>query len=127
MLLATALVILLTDLFVGVLVGLGLAIVKTAWETSHVRVAVADGGTGPIDVTLTGNATFLRLPTILTALNALPPSRPVHLDLGGLRHVDLACRAALTTWIETHNRSAGVLVRVAAADGTPDGPPDDRD
>ncbi|MFI2713929.1 SulP family inorganic anion transporter [Micromonospora sp. NPDC018662] len=123
----TALTILLTDLFVGVLVGLGLAIVKTAWETSHVRVGVDDGGTGPIDVTLTGNATFLRLPTILTALNALPASRPVHLDLGGLRHVDLACRTALNTWIETHNRSAGVLVRVAGADGTPDGPPDGRD
>ncbi|RGC67829.1 C4-dicarboxylic acid transporter DauA [Micromonospora sp. MW-13] len=111
---ATAGAILTTDMFVGVLVGLGLAIVKTAWETSHVRVTVRDGRAGPIDVAISGNATFLRLPTILTTLNGLPVDRAVRLDLRGLRHVDLACRSALDSWIETHNRNAGVSVQIVA-------------
>ncbi|MEU8026833.1 SulP family inorganic anion transporter [Micromonospora haikouensis] len=170
----TALAILTTDMFTGVLVGLGLAVVKTAWETSHVRVtvrdaaldavsardvstgnvsardvsvddvpardvsagdvsawavsvggasarevsardaAVGDAGPGPVEVAITGNATFLRLPTILTTLNELPADRTVRLDLRGLRHVDHACRTALDTWIETHNRNAGVSVHVVA-------------
>ncbi|MFC8848170.1 SulP family inorganic anion transporter [Micromonospora sp. NPDC057141] len=146
---ATALAILTTDMFTGVLVGLGLAVVKTAWETSHVRVtvrdaavrdagvrdtavrdagvrdtavrdagvrdtAVRDAGPGPVEVAITGNATFLRLPTILTTLNDLPADRTVRLDLGGLRHVDHACRTALDAWIETHNGNAGVSVHVVA-------------
>ncbi|MFI0795513.1 SulP family inorganic anion transporter [Micromonospora rubida] len=110
----TAVSILTTDMFVGVLVGLGLAIVKTAWETSHVRVTVRDGRAGPIDVAISGNATFLRLPTILTTLNGMPADRTVRLDLRGLRHVDLACRSALDSWIETHNGNAGVSVQIVA-------------
>ncbi|MGC4805606.1 SulP family inorganic anion transporter [Micromonospora sp. DT233] len=110
----TAAAILTTDMFTGVLVGLGLAIVKTAWETSHVRVTVRDAGAGPIDVGLAGNATFLRLPTLIASLNDLPADRTVRLDLRGLRHVDLACRAALDSWIETHNGTAGVCVHVVA-------------
>ena len=86
------------------LVGLGLAVVKTAWETSHVRVTVHDDA-DPVHVAITGNATFLRLPTILTTLDGLPDDRRVRLDLGGLRHVDHACRTALDTWIETQNRT----------------------
>ncbi|MFJ6197004.1 SulP family inorganic anion transporter [Micromonospora sp. NPDC092111] len=113
-LVVTAAAILTTDMFTGVLVGLGLAVVKAAWETSHVRVTVGAGDAGPIDVTIAGNATFLRLPTILTTLNALPPDRTVRLDLRDLRHVDHACRTALDAWIETHNRNTGVSVQVVA-------------
>ncbi|MER5701763.1 SulP family inorganic anion transporter [Micromonospora sp. NPDC002296] len=110
----TATAILTMDMFTGVLVGLGLAIVKTAWETSHVRVTVRDRGPGPVDVAISGNATFLRLPTLLTRLGDLPSDRTVRLDLCGLRHVDLACRSALDSWIETHNGNAGVSVQIVA-------------
>ncbi|WP_194823550.1 SulP family inorganic anion transporter [Micromonospora sp. S-DT3-3-22] len=112
-LVVTAVAILGTDLFTGVLVGLGLAVVKTAWETSHVRVTVHDD-VDPVHVAITGNATFLRLPTILTTLDGLPDDRRVRLDLGGLRHVDHACRTALDTWIEAQNRDADVGVQVIA-------------
>ncbi|QDY07259.1 SulP family inorganic anion transporter [Micromonospora sp. HM134] len=112
-LVVTAVAILGTDLFTGVLVGLGLAVVKTAWETSHVRVTVHDD-VDPVHVAITGNATFLRLPTILTTLDGLPDDRRVRLDLGGLRHVDHACRTALDTWIEAQNRHADIGVQVIA-------------
>ncbi|MFI9642380.1 SulP family inorganic anion transporter [Micromonospora sp. NPDC051925] len=112
-LVVTAAAILGTDMFTGVLIGLGLAVVKTAWETSHVRVTVrADAD--PVHVAITGNATFLRLPTILTTLDELPDDRTVRLDLGGLRHVDHACRTALDRWIETHDRHASGGVQVVA-------------
>ncbi|SCF38922.1 Sulfate permease, MFS superfamily [Micromonospora matsumotoense] len=118
-LMVTAAAILTTDMFTGVLVGLGLAVVKTAWETSHLRVIVGDGDGGPVDVALVGNATFLRLPTILSALHALPTDRSVRLDLRDLRHVDHACRMALDTWIETHHRAVGGHVQVVAPRSAP--------
>ncbi|WBB80538.1 SulP family inorganic anion transporter [Micromonospora sp. WMMD882] len=118
----TATAIVTTDMFTGVLVGLGLSVVKAAWETSHVRVTVHDGRPGPIEVTISGNATFLRLPTILPTLNGLPADRTVRLDLRGLRHADLACRTALDTWIATHNASADVPVQIVSPRPAGDGP-----
>ncbi|GAA1234250.1 hypothetical protein GCM10009646_23190 [Streptomyces aureus] len=44
---------------------------------------------------MVGNATFLRLPKLLDALEALPADRDVRLELGGLRHLDHACATAL--------------------------------
>ncbi|WP_127356925.1 SulP family inorganic anion transporter [Actinacidiphila soli] len=100
---ATASAIVAVNMFEGVLIGLGLAVVKTAWETSHIQVEVFDRGHGPVRVTLTGNATFLRLPKMLDTLEALPIDRPIEVDLLGLRHLDHACGTALTAWAERHN------------------------
>ncbi|MEV6316304.1 SulP family inorganic anion transporter [Streptomyces sp. NPDC051776] len=110
-LVATALAIVTVNMFEGVLIGLGLSIVKLAWDTSHVRIRSADTGSGAIRVSLTGNATFLRLPVILDSLEALPADRPVELDLTGLRHRDLASTTALDTWVTRHNE-AGSRVRI---------------
>ncbi|GAA2077334.1 SulP family inorganic anion transporter [Streptomyces albiaxialis] len=103
----TAVAIVVTDMFQGVLLGLLTAVVKTAWETSHVHVETEDPGAGlPLRVRVLGNATFLRLPRLLDQLEALPSDRRVALHLEGLRHVDHACGLALTSWEEQHNRSA---------------------
>lgn len=56
-------------------------------------------------VTLTGNATFLRLPRILEQLEELPQDQPIELDLTGLRHLDHACRVALENWARRHNNA----------------------
>ncbi|WP_373314553.1 SulP family inorganic anion transporter [Streptomyces longispororuber] len=103
----TALAIVGTNMFEGVLIGLALAVVKTAWETSHVHLEV-DGleGTGTVRVRVVGNATFLRLPKLLDQLEALPSDRRTHLDLSGLRHLDHACAMALATWAERHGTVA---------------------
>ncbi|GAA2607087.1 SulP family inorganic anion transporter [Streptomyces axinellae] len=117
---ATAVSVVLTNLFEGVLLGLLLAVVKSAWETSHVHLEIEEtggeaGGEGepresgapvpdrapgdaPLRVRVVGNATFLRLPKLLDQLAELPRDRPVVLDLSGLRHLDLACRTALEGW-----------------------------
>ncbi|MGW1490118.1 SulP family inorganic anion transporter [Streptomyces sp. NPDC002402] len=109
-LMATAVAIIATSMFEGVLAGLLLAVAKTAWETSHVHVQVDEGAerNGPLRVVLSGNATFLRLPRILDTLEGLPKDRHIELDLLDLRHVDHACSTALTIWADRHNKEKGV-------------------
>lgn len=108
----TAAAILVTNMFEGVLIGLLLAVAKTAWDTSHVHIETTDPGPElPLQVRIVGNATFLRLPRILDALDGLPPERSVHLDLAGLRHVDHACAQALRSWAEQHNSAHPRAVR----------------
>ncbi|UZI33058.1 SulP family inorganic anion transporter [Streptomyces sp. VB1] len=114
-LVVTALAIVLTDMFMGVLLGIGLAVIKTAWETSAVRLDI-DEQDDRTTVSLSGSATFLRLPLILDTLEALPKDRPVELDLSRLRHLDHACRTALEAWT-TH--SGAVQGSRAAPDDTP--------
>lgn len=111
---ATAVAIVATNMFEGVLLGLLMAVAKSAWETSHVHLEIvgldepatrdgAPAGSGtrrPIRVRALGNATFLRLPKLLDQLEALPKDRAVELDLTGLRHLDHACAAALGAWEE---------------------------
>ncbi|MGK5497106.1 SulP family inorganic anion transporter [Streptomyces sp. URMC 125] len=111
----TAVAIVVTDMFQGVLIGLLAAVVKSAWETSHVHLEVSGplhDGTGPLRVSVLGNATFLRLPKLLDELEALPRDRAIELDLSGLRHLDHACRTALAGWAEQHNEEGAVPVRL---------------
>ncbi|MFH8403485.1 SulP family inorganic anion transporter [Streptomyces sp. NPDC018019] len=103
---ATAIAIVVTNMFEGVLIGLLLAVAKTAWETSHVHLEISGldaPATEPVQVRALGNATFLRLPKLLDQLDALPHDREVNLDLTGLRHLDHACATALTTWSTTRS------------------------
>lgn len=114
-LVVTAVSIVAVNMFEGVLIGLALSVVKTAWEASHLRTEIVDKGAGPVQVHLTGNATFLRLPKILDSLEALPQDRPVELDLSGLHHLDHACRTALENWAERHSAVGTEPVRVTTA------------
>ncbi|MEU6486647.1 SulP family inorganic anion transporter [Streptomyces sp. NPDC046887] len=99
----TAVAVVTTNLFEGVVLGLLLAVCKTAWETSHVHVEVTELTGGRLIAAIGGNATFLRLPKILEELEALPKDRPIELDLTGLRHLDHACRTALENWALRHH------------------------
>jgi MFS superfamily sulfate permease-like transporter len=114
----TAVSIVAVSMFEGVLIGLALAVVKAAWQASHVRLEVVDKGAGPVDARLSGNATFLRLPMILDSLEALPPDRPVRLDLSGLHHLDHACRTALENWAERHAAGTAPAETVLPAETT---------
>ena len=116
-LVVTAGAVVVAGLFEGVVVGLALAVGKTAWDVSHVRVEIGERGDGVVVVRVVGHATFLRLPKLLDdleglevetpgGLRALPPGREVRLELGGLRHVDHACAAALEGWAAARGRAA---------------------
>ncbi|GAA1544853.1 SulP family inorganic anion transporter [Streptomyces albidochromogenes] len=114
-LMVTAVSIVAVNMFEGVLIGLALAVIKTAWETSHLKTEVIDKGSGPIQVYLSGNATFLRLPKILDSLEALPQNRPIEVDLSGLHHLDHACRTALENWAQRHSAPDIEPVKVTTA------------
>ncbi|MET7519654.1 SulP family inorganic anion transporter [Streptomyces sp. NPDC005480] len=113
-LVVTAVSIVAVNMFEGVLIGLALSVVKTAWEASHLKTEVIDKGAGPIQVYLSGNATFLRLPKILDSLEALPHDRPIELDLSGLHHLDHACRTALENWAQRHSAPDTEPVKITA-------------
>ncbi|MEU6153840.1 SulP family inorganic anion transporter [Actinosynnema sp. NPDC047251] len=116
-LLLTAGLIVTTDLLTGTLVGVLAAVVKTAWDVSRLTVTVTPDGGEHEHVTLRGNATFLKLPRLLEALEALPVTKHVRIDLRGLRHLDQACRQAIEQWAAAH-RTAGRtvdLIRPASA------------
>ncbi|MEU6183750.1 SulP family inorganic anion transporter [Streptomyces coeruleorubidus] len=115
-LVVTAVSIVAVNMFEGVLIGLALAVIKTAWEASHLKTEVIDKGAGPIQVHLSGNATFLRLPKILDSLEALPQDRPIEVDLSGLHHLDHACRTALENWAERHSAHDTEPVKVKSAE-----------
>ncbi|TVL92314.1 SulP family inorganic anion transporter [Streptomyces sp. SAJ15] len=108
----TAIAIVTTSMFEGVVLGLVLAVAKSAWETSHVHLDTRELTGGRTVVTLSGNATFLRLPRILETLEALPKDRPIELDLTAVRHLDHACRAALENWAARHNTTGTEPVRM---------------
>ncbi|WP_202523445.1 MULTISPECIES: SulP family inorganic anion transporter [Kitasatospora] len=100
----TTAAIVFTTLFEGVLVGVALAVAKSAWQTSQLHIDLTDTGPGgPLRISLSGNATFLRLPRLLDTLEALPAGRAVELDWTGLRHLDHACHTALHTWAARHS------------------------
>ncbi|MBT2414216.1 SulP family inorganic anion transporter [Streptomyces sp. ISL-12] len=111
-LIVTAVSIVAVNMFEGVLIGLALSVVKTAWDASHLKTEIVDKGAGPIQVYLSGNATFLRLPKILDSLESLPQDRPIELDLSGLHHLDHACRTALENWAERHSATGTDPVKV---------------
>ncbi|MBG0853677.1 SulP family inorganic anion transporter [Streptomyces spinoverrucosus] len=114
-LVVTAVSIVAISMFEGVLIGLALAVVKTAWEASHVKLEIVDKGAGPVQAHLSGNATFLRLPKILDALEAIPQDRTVELNLTRVHHLDHACRTALENWADRHGVADSASAKVITA------------
>ncbi|MGR3938885.1 SulP family inorganic anion transporter [Streptomyces sp. BRA346] len=107
---ATAVAIITTNMFEGVLLGIVLAVIKSAWETSNVHLDTHETTDGRLIVTLTGYATFLRLPYIVATLEAVPHDRPVELDLSQVRHLDHACRTTLENWAQQRETTIKPLV-----------------
>lgn len=108
----TALAIAGIDMLTGVLAGLALAIVLAAWRLSHVSVDSERHPDDTVHVRVHGNATFLRLPQILSALDGVPHAARIRLDLTGLRHLDHATRASLEGWA-TRRQKADAEVHTA--------------
>ena len=78
---------------------------KTAWDVSRLSVVETPEG-----VALKGNATFLRLPRLLDALDRVDREH-VRMDLSGVRHLDQACGQAIDQWVD-ESRRAGKTVEL---------------
>ncbi|MDA0284007.1 MAG: SulP family inorganic anion transporter, partial [Planctomycetota bacterium] len=108
---ATVVTIVVTDLLTGVIVGITLAAAKllNAFSQLDVDLAIADG-TDKTVLTLTGAATFVRLPTLATKLEQVLPGSELHVDIQHLDHIDHACLDLLTNWSRQHETTGGRLV-----------------
>jgi hypothetical protein len=109
-----------TALLEGVLIGLAAGIVLAALRMSQtvVRQHIEDD---TAKVVMAGNATFLRLPKLIEALEAAAESgRPrIRLDLTGVTHLDHACRNQVEEFV-TQQRGLGLRVELLMPDTEPD-------
>jgi MFS superfamily sulfate permease-like transporter len=98
---ATLIGIVATNLLVGVLVGLGLALIKLFYRFSHLEVRLHTEG-DVTTVSLSGAATFIRLPKLAAALESIPAGAKVDLNIDGLSYIDHACLDLLANWRKQH-------------------------
>ena len=130
----TTLVIVATALLEGVLVGLAAGIVLAALRMSQtvIRQHIEDD---TAKIVMAGNATFLRLPKVIEALESAAASgKPrIRLDLTGVTHLDHACRSQVEEFT-AQQRGRGLRVEllmpgpgvVSATSGAASSPTDAR-
>lgn len=100
---ATIIGIVATNLLVGVLIGLGLALLKLLYNFSHLEVRIhTEPQANETTVILDGAATFVRLPKLAAALEAIPAGAQVKLDIAELKYIDHACLDLITNWRKQH-------------------------
>lgn len=98
-----------TNLLEGLMIGVALSVLKLAWSFSHLEVrAEADGGR--IDLRLEGSGTFVGLPVLARALEAVPNGREVHVHLEDVDYVDHACFELLSDWREAYETRGGTVI-----------------
>ncbi|WNZ11594.1 SulP family inorganic anion transporter [Streptomyces sp. 11x1] len=114
----TTLVITATALLEGVLFGLAAGVVLAALRMSQtvIRQHIEDD---TAKVVMAGNATFLRLPKLIDALEGAAASgKPrIRLDLLGVTHLDHACRSQIEEFV-AQQRGAGLRVELLMPDLT---------
>jgi ABC-type transporter Mla MlaB component len=108
----TTLVIVATALLEGVLVGLAAGVVLAALRMSQtvIRQHIEED---TAKVVMAGNATFLRLPQLIEALEAaVEAGKPrIRLDLTGVTHLDHACRSQIEEFT-AQQRGRGLRVEL---------------
>jgi MFS superfamily sulfate permease-like transporter len=108
--LATLVGVVATDLLTGVLLGVALSALKLAYTASHLRVrAESDAAGREVRLHLVGSATFLSLPRLARALDAVPAGWGLHVELDELLFIDHSCLHLVTEWEKQHRATGGWL------------------
>ena len=109
-LVATALAIVGTDLLTGVVTGFVLAGARLLWNTMQLELHVhQDDASRRVRLTLVGAATFLSVPTLAEALDAVPDGYQVSVEHRQLRHVDHSVVELLKGWESSRRRRGNTL------------------
>jgi ABC-type transporter Mla MlaB component len=66
-----------------------------------------------MELRLSGAATFLKVPALSRALQAIPPGATVHVPLNNLSYIDHACLELLEEW-DRANQSKGSRLVIEA-------------
>lgn len=106
--LITAITILITDLFTGVIVGVALCAIKLLYVFCKLEIQKTTID-GKITLKLIGAATFLSLPKLADALEELPTDTELHVDFAHLTYIDHACLDLLMKWEEQYKSQGGTL------------------
>lgn len=107
----TALGVVLTDLLAGVLFGIGLTALRLLYIFSHIDIhPKVDPSGNRIDLHLEGAGTFLSLPRLAAALEAVPPKKELHVHLEHLRSVDHAIFHLLHKFQAQYEATGGKFV-----------------
>ncbi|MBM3813111.1 MAG: SulP family inorganic anion transporter [Acidimicrobiia bacterium] len=107
---ATLTVIVVQDLLTGIVVGLVLSAVKLIYMMTHLSIRTDhDPSKNRVDLHLEGAATFLRLPALADALDAVPFHGEVHIHFGRLGYVDHAAMDVITDWKAQREKKGGVI------------------
>ena len=107
---ATAATIVSADLLAGVALGVVLSALKLLLRFSHLRVTRVDQPEhNRVHLHLEGAATFLRLPLLAQALDAVPRGRELHVHLDRLQFVDHAVLHLLLTFQKQYEATGGTL------------------
>jgi MFS superfamily sulfate permease-like transporter len=108
---ATVVTIVATDLLTGVIVGVLLAAAKLLYTFSHLNADLQiDQENQRATLSLSGAATFIRLPKLATQLEDVPPGSELHVDFQHLDYIDHACLDLLMNWARQHESTQGRLV-----------------
>jgi MFS superfamily sulfate permease-like transporter len=101
-----------TDLLMGVLVGLALSLLELIPFLRRPRLAIKQrAAEDEAEVELSGAATFLQLPKLTATLESLPAGKPVRLILRGLNQIDHTSAEMLADWLE-RRRLAGARIEL---------------
>lgn len=100
-----------TDLLTGVLTGVVLSVLKLLYMFSHLEIrSVMGPDQSSTALYLRGAATFLNLPRLAEALEAVPPNTELHVHLEELDYVDHASLEMIMAWEVQHKATGGSLV-----------------
>jgi MFS superfamily sulfate permease-like transporter len=101
----TFVLVLTTDLLTGVLVGLALSLVELAPSFRRLRLTVDTADSEErCHIRLDGAATFISLPKLNKALDALPEGKPLTLELNNVPTIDHSCAEMLREWLERQRK-----------------------
>ncbi|MFY8194824.1 MAG: SulP family inorganic anion transporter, partial [Novosphingobium sp.] len=97
---ATFVLVVTTDLLTGVLTGLALSALELLPHVRNLRFRVGEKAVGEtVKLELEGAATFIGLARLTNALEQVPPSKPVHVDLDRVHAIDHTTAEMLTEWV----------------------------
>jgi MFS superfamily sulfate permease-like transporter len=104
---ATFVAVVATDLLTGVLVGMALTVVELIPHFTRMRLRInqRELGEQEREVALEGAATFVQLPRITKALDAVPDGGVVHLNTRALSCLDHTCAEVLSEWLKGKART----------------------
>ncbi|CAH0495767.1 SulP family inorganic anion transporter [Novosphingobium sp. CECT 9465] len=113
---ATFVLVVTTDLLTGVLVGLALSVVEVLPHVRNLRFRVGEKSVGEaVGLELEGAATFLGLTRLTNALEQLPPSKAVHVNMDRVHMIDHTTAEMLNEWV-VRRRLRGDVVKVTGPD-----------